>query len=146
MAVLKLYNLSIPPNLFDHLQESITKCSERLFAGHVCSSEDETDEDIFNPDLKVKSLVALHSMLADFLTPLTHYLEFIVHFVMNESQLIDKHLRERIKARMYTSSASQQSQSGTEGHFTDAVDVPNSCAVSELPVEVSFCSYCIHLS
>ena len=144
MAVLKRYNLSIPTNLFDHLQESITKCSERLFANHVYSSEDETVEDIFNPDLKVKSFVTFHLILSDFLTPLTHYLEFIVHFVMNESQLIDQHLRERIKA--HTSSASQQPQSGTEGHFPDAVDVPNSCAVSELPVEVSFCSYCIHLS
>ena len=134
MAVFKRYNFSIPSLLLRLLQDSVADCNEKLFAGHVYPAEDETVRDIFKPNLKMKSLINLHSELEEFLTPLTQYLEFIVHFVMNESQFFDRYLRERIDARTPSLPQPSHSQSSrqsnflgfmhNEDFFTEAEDIP----------------------
>ena len=129
MAVFKRYNFSIP--LLHLLQESVTDCNKKLFAGHVYPPEGETDGDIFKPDLKMKSLLTLNSVLGDFLTPLTQYLEFIVYFVMNESQFFDRYLREKIEPSLHQPTHSQSSRQSNllgfmhnEDFFAETEDIP----------------------
>ena len=146
MAVFKRYKYSIPLSLLHLLQESVIDCNKKLFAGHVYPPKGETDGDIFKPDLKMKSLLTLNSVLGDFLTPLTQYLEFIVHFIMNESQLIDCYLREKIEAHTpslpqpsHSQSSSQSNLLGfmhNEDFFTEAEDIPEYDS-SGVPSEVS---------
>ena len=146
MAVFIKYNVSLPSKLVASLKESVSDCDYILLQRPVFTVEEtNTTVEIFNPKLKKRSLHVLHAALKDFFNQFEQYKEFIVHFVMNNSQFFDSYLSERIVAR---TSSSPQSTVHDQPFFISArayfPENGNDCdTLSGVPVPVStiFCIY-----
>ena len=97
LGVLHSYNVAIPRVVIDLLDSTVENYESRLL--QTIHYVEEEKRDIEFNTVQMKDLKALNRNLQQFLTPIAHLIDFLVHFSMHKSHMFSQYLQERLQAQ-----------------------------------------------
>ena len=95
LGILHRYNVGIPQVVMDLLNHTVQDYERRLLQTVHFVEEEEGDVEFRN--LRMKDLKTLKETLDQFLIPIIHLIEFLVHFSMHRSHIFSQYLQERLR-------------------------------------------------
>ena len=95
LGILHWYNVVIPQGIIDLLKSTVEDFEKCLLKNVPFVEAEESNIEFHN--LRLKDLRKLNETLDQFLTPIVHLIDFLVHFSMHGSHIFDQYLWESLQ-------------------------------------------------